>query len=410
MTGPTNGPVAASSPPPLGAAESDRTHTLQSLLLLKTTLFRDAAEALTLVVHAALLDSGFVPLERGARTELSYAGSQGLCSEVNTPSGDFVRLPDGRVARVVYTPAAFSPDETGRTFSTTLVYALPRRLDGLRGAKKPEARVQVRCAVVGHVLAVHVSDEARQEETVAAEFPLEAAKALLELDARRGGGTSGVLSADAGEEKDAREDAPRALPVIARSVLAAVEDRLVSPLVRAYAPPKPMDPTASESPAKPAEGSALPPPRTGSETTSSRPPVSPTLPAEGPSVGAHDLRPPGLPDLTRRPEEGFPLGLDEGDGGTHVGPRHPFFRGGDRGAPGSFPMPPLPPGFVPGARYDPIGPFGVEPNPDHERPQRWDNRGDLDPPGGAGFGAGIGGIGNFGGGRGGGGGFGGGII
>ncbi|KAJ1898241.1 hypothetical protein LPJ66_002877 [Kickxella alabastrina] len=101
------------------------------------------------------------------------------------------------------------------------------------------------------------------------------------------------------------------------------------------------------------------------------------------NVGGDDLNPLG-------PVFGGPMGIDGGNrgGGMVVGPDHPMFRqGGGRGPilPGSPET--LPPGAVPpGARFDPIGPFGRmqgpgrgpgsggnnffsgEPNPDVGRP------------------------------------------
>ncbi|PHJ22235.1 pi31 proteasome regulator [Cystoisospora suis] len=139
-------------------------------------------------------------------------------------------------------------------------------------------------------------------------------------------------------------------------------------------------------------------------------PSSSSSPSFGPAVGGSDHQPPGVPDLTdtRGPRHNW--NQEQEGGGMHVGPRHPFFTGGDPRLPGGYPTPPLPPGFVPGARYDPIGPYGAEPNPDHLRPPRWDNRGDMDPAGDLGGNPGFGGLGggsSFGrGGFGGGGGFG----
>ncbi|KAJ1962729.1 hypothetical protein GGI12_002476 [Dipsacomyces acuminosporus] len=64
-----------------------------------------------------------------------------------------------------------------------------------------------------------------------------------------------------------------------------------------------------------------------------------------------------------------PSGADEGGGGMVVGPGHPMFRRGGDGGDGFDPEIPgnpqaLPPGAVPpGARFDPIGPFGQMPGP-----------------------------------------------
>ncbi len=77
-------------------------------------------------------------------------------------------------------------------------------------------------------------------------------------------------------------------------------------------------------------------------------------------VGQEDLVPPGLGGFG-----GF------GPGGMVVGPNHPSFmmgRGRGRGRGG------LPPGVPPGARFDPYGPFGGEPDFD-----------DFPPPGQGGF-------------------------
>ncbi|KAL1917849.1 uncharacterized protein VTP21DRAFT_3683 [Calcarisporiella thermophila] len=55
-------------------------------------------------------------------------------------------------------------------------------------------------------------------------------------------------------------------------------------------------------------------------------------------------------------------GIGGGEGGMYVGPNHPIFGGGSRGDPaGIYGGPqPLPRGAVPpGARFDPIGPFGA---------------------------------------------------
>ncbi|ESS30724.1 PI31 proteasome regulator [Toxoplasma gondii GAB2-2007-GAL-DOM2] len=406
MNGPDHQPVSPVSQSDLSRVDSE-TNTFQSLLLLKSTPFRDAAEALTLAVHSAFLDRGFLPVKSGARAEQSCRSSQKHCSELSTPSGEFVRLPDGRVARVVYDPADFPPEETNRSsFTVTILYARPHTTLETQTGKKPDALVQVKCTVVGHSLEVTVSDGA-QEGVLTAEFPLEAAEPILELDSRRTE-RKVVLSADTGEGSDAPEEETAALRSTIKSLHASIEEGLVAAVVRAYMRSGKMDP--SDCPSHAQVGSSAPPlSPTGPEPLScGTDSVRSPLPPQGPRVGGQDLRPPGIPDLTRRPEEDAFVGPDRGEGGTHVGPRHPFFSGGNRQGSHPYPTPPLPPGFVPGTSYDPIGPFGVEPNPDHERPQRWDNRGDVLPsPGGAGF---LGGPVNFGGGRwgGGGGGFGGG--
>ncbi|KEP65192.1 UNVERIFIED_CONTAM: hypothetical protein HHA_212850 [Hammondia hammondi] len=405
-------PVSPVSQGDLTPVDSE-TDTFQSLLLLKSTPFRDAAEALTLAVHSAFLYRGFLPVKSGTPVERSSRSSQKRCSELSTPSGEFVHLPDGRVTRVVYDPAAFPQGGTTRSFSTvTFLYARPHKTLETQTGKKPDALVQVTCTVVGHSLAVSVSDGA-QEGVLTAEFPLEAAEPILELDLRRKE-RKDVLSADPGEDTDGPEEETATLLSTTKSLHASIEEGLVAAVVRAYMWSGTMDP--SDCPSHPQAGSSAPPlSPTGPELLSSgtdsvRPPVPPQVPR----VGGEDLLPPGIPNFTRRPEEDAFAGPDRGEGGTHVGPRHPFFSGGNRHAPDHYPTPPLPPGFVPGTRYDPIGPFGVEPNPDHERPQRWNNRGDVDPSlGGGGF---MGSPGNFGGGRWGGGGglggggFGGGII
>ncbi|PFH36537.1 hypothetical protein BESB_047290 [Besnoitia besnoiti] len=394
--------------------------TLQSLLQLKQGHFRDAAEALTLAVHASFLDSGFTPLygHTNVRGEFLTEGrdsSEAVDSplEVSTSHGDYVRLADGRVAQVVYDPAAFHLDEKPSTSPEyTLSYSRRRGLEELTGKKKPEWRVQIRCAVAGFALTVSARDEATGDEFLAAEFPLEAAASILELDTQGRGGRPRDSTPGRGKEDDTENEGRSNLKQSTKGLLASIESRLISPLVRALAPCAKMNPTDRGGAAKPppegSTSSALSHASPELPTSSLSPPSS--LPhAGGPSVGGQDLRAPGLPDSTRRPEEAFPPRPDQEEGGTHVGPRHPFFFGDEPGGRDRLPMPPLPEGFVPGARYDPIGPFGVEPNPDHERPPRWDNRGDLDPTGRSPFGSAFG---NFPGGRfgGGGGGFGGGFI
>ncbi|KAJ2508922.1 hypothetical protein IWW47_000349 [Coemansia sp. RSA 2052] len=99
-----------------------------------------------------------------------------------------------------------------------------------------------------------------------------------------------------------------------------------------------------------------------------RPPAqgSGSTPLNPASVGRDDLNPLG------RHHPFGPPDMGEG-GGMVVGPGHPMFRqGGDddgNGRPGPFGGPQaLPPGAVPpGARFDPIGPFGPRPGP--PRPQ-----------------------------------------
>ncbi|KAI8098696.1 PI31 proteasome regulator N-terminal-domain-containing protein [Halteromyces radiatus] len=89
-------------------------------------------------------------------------------------------------------------------------------------------------------------------------------------------------------------------------------------------------------------------------------PTSPDEPYSGiPSVGDDDLNPLGAP--VRIPES-----LRRPGGGMYVGPDHPIFSGrhhDDNDSADIFGGPqPLPRGSVPpGARFDPIGPFGANP-------------------------------------------------
>ncbi|KND03978.1 hypothetical protein, variant [Spizellomyces punctatus DAOM BR117] len=114
----------------------------------------------------------------------------------------------------------------------------------------------------------------------------------------------------------------------------------------------------------------------------------PMYPPRGPySVGDVDLDPLGVaPGLI--PPSRFPGGYMGGGGmhpggGMFVGPDHPMFTGGGGGVPrpGPYAGPDgsrLPPGAVPpGARFDPITPFGPAPGSGPRGP-----RGPFGPPGG----------------------------
>ncbi|TPX34989.1 hypothetical protein SmJEL517_g02490 [Synchytrium microbalum] len=94
-------------------------------------------------------------------------------------------------------------------------------------------------------------------------------------------------------------------------------------------------------------------------------------------VGDRDLDPFGAaPGLIPPHGYGGLGGFGGGSGGMVVGPDHPMFagRGGFRGGPPTGPTPLGPLAIPPGARYDPIGPFGPGPNAP-VRPGRGNGRG-----------------------------------
>lgn len=115
------------------------------------------------------------------------------------------------------------------------------------------------------------------------------------------------------------------------------------------------------------------------EPTRRMPPrhVRPPLydPSTGLEVGADDLSPFG----SSQPSPFAPC--PSPGGGSQVGPNHPMFRGPPQGRGGPY-GPPGPGAFhppPPGARFDPLGPFGGgpgnPPGPDHLRPPTWGSGG-----------------------------------
>ncbi|XP_022589723.2 pre-mRNA 3' end processing protein WDR33 [Cyclospora cayetanensis] len=280
--------------------------------------------ALELYVHSKMTDLGFLPCE----DDTTLAGT------TSTKPGSLVMLPDGHIARVMYAPTG---EDRGDGWSCTFtrpewrVFALDQGQQQLVAGK----RIRLSLGRVGGRAVLRADLNANSNTAVLLELPHDLAVA----DAATAVGRNSASTRDPLLEFDVEK---------LKSLESLLHERL--------APLPHWGPLATSAQGTPsASGVSI---SRGGGPGSLVPSRAPPSAYTGglPSVGSDDIRP-SLDPRGLDGSTGVPWGSG-GGGGSLVGPGHPIFGLEGDASRGGGPLPP-------GARYDPMGPLGTEPSPDH---------------------------------------------